>query len=40
MIELGKLYRFCPLPTSLSHGRGTFPLLLWEQGLGDEGKPW
>ncbi|MDJ1175729.1 BrnT family toxin [Roseofilum capinflatum] len=24
----------CPLPISLSHGRGTFPLLLWEKGVG------
>jgi len=30
----------CPLPISLSHGRGTSaPLLLREKGLGDEGQP-
>jgi len=27
-------HRKCPLPKSLSHRRGTFPLLLWEKGVG------
>jgi len=32
-----KSTRLCPLPKSLSPGRGTSPLLPWEKGLGDEG---